>query len=228
MAASPLHKLPTDFADIREWRSYVRATTPPEEVDYILARGRTALYLRFYEVRKQPFPIAFREQIELLDAEFGQDRVNKLEELNARIFTDMTQILFTQLPQAPSRTESVVPTSPSEVAQELIQHLNKANPFFSTWTRYEERERQVGGIASLDHFVARELPFLADEDVEFALLMGKLGPLLRHYRDQNRPLPARTRYAIWFLHYVEHPVRNVQTRALLGTLLESLESCGSA
>jgi hypothetical protein len=228
MTANPLHKLPIDFADIREWRTYVRATASPEEVDYILARGRTALYVRFYEVRKQPFPKAFEEQLELLDAQAGPERANKLEELNARIFTDMTQILFAQLPQAPSRTESVMPTTPSEVAQELMEHLNQVNPFFSAWTRYEGRDRQVGEVDSLGNFIARELFFLTDEEVEFTLLMGKLGPLLRHYRDQNRPLPSRTRYSIWYLHYVEHPVRNAQTRALLGTLLESLESCGSA
>ena len=44
-------KLPTDFSDPKEWRAYVRATVPPEDVEFTLAYGRTALFLRFYEVR---------------------------------------------------------------------------------------------------------------------------------------------------------------------------------
>lgn len=53
-------KSPAEFADIREWRAYVRANAPADEISYLLAHGRTELFLRFYEIRAVPFPEAFR------------------------------------------------------------------------------------------------------------------------------------------------------------------------
>ena len=32
-------KSPTDFADPKDWRAYIRETVPPDEVDYTLAFG---------------------------------------------------------------------------------------------------------------------------------------------------------------------------------------------
>jgi hypothetical protein len=49
-------KSPTDFADPKDWRAYIRATVSPEEVDYTLAFGRTMLFIRFYEGRGLSFP----------------------------------------------------------------------------------------------------------------------------------------------------------------------------
>ena len=153
----------------------------------------------------------------------------ELEALNVRIFADMTEFLFAQLPQRSTETESVVPTTPGEIAQELMEHLEQANPFFAIWTRYERHGQHANCALSWHEFAARETSSSTKEDLEFTLLMGaSLGPLLQHYAGRNHLLPPRTRYAIWFLHYVEQPVRNAQARALLATLLEALESCGSA
>ena len=221
-------KSPTDFEDIREWRAYVRATASVEDADYILARQRTVLYLRFYGMRNRPVPEAFQEQLRQLDERKSPDRAIDLEALNARIFADMTELLFAQLPPRSAEAQSVVPTTPAEIAQELLEHLEQANPFFATWVQYEAHARRANCAPSWHEFVAHERSSLTKEDRDFTLLMGQLGPLLRHYVQQNLPLPPRTRYSIWFLHYVEHPVRNVQTRALLATLLEALESCGFA
>jgi hypothetical protein len=221
-------KSPTDFEDIRQWRAYVRANASAEEMDYILARGRTALYLRFYSLRNHAVPEPFLEQLRQLDERNNRENALELEALNARIFADMTKFLFAQLPQQFTETESVVPTTPAEIAQELLEHLEQANPFFATWVRYEVHGHRANCALSWHEFAARESSSLTKEDLEFTLLMAQLGPLLQHYAHRDRPLPPRTRYAIWFLQYVEHPVRNAQTRALLATLLEALESCGSA
>jgi hypothetical protein len=221
-------KSPTDFEDIRQWRTYVRANASAEETDYILARGRTALYLRFYSLRNHAAPAPFLEQLRQLDERNNPEDALELEALNARIFADMTEFLFAQLPQRFTKTESVVPTTPAEIAQELLEHLEQANPFFATWARYEVHGHRANCALSWHDFAARESSSLTKEDLEFTLMMGQLGPLLQHYAHRDRPLPPRTRYAIWFLHYVEQPVRNAQTRALLATLLEALESCGSA
>ena len=221
-------KSPTDFEDIREWRSYVRANASAEATDYILARGRTALYLRFYSLRNHAVPEPFLEQLRQLDERNNRENAIELEALNARIFADMTKFLFAQLPQQFTETESVVPTTPAEIAQELLEHLEQANPFFAIWTRYERHGQHANCALSWHEFAARETSSSTKEDLEFTLLMGQLGPLLQHYAGRNHLLPPRTRYAIWFLHYVEHPVRNAQARALLATLLEALESCGSA
>src|ERR1700761_9393465 len=115
-------KSPTDFEDIREWRAYVRATASAEDADYILARGRTALYLRFYGMRNHPVPEAFREELCQLDERKSPDRAIELEALNARIFADMTELLFAQLPPRSTEAQSVVPTTPAEIAQELLEH----------------------------------------------------------------------------------------------------------
>jgi hypothetical protein len=221
-------KSPTDFEDVREWRAYVRANASAEEADYILARGRTALYLRFYGMRNHPVPEAFQKQLRQLDERRSPERAIELEALNARIFADMTELLFAELPQRSNETESVVPTTPGEIAQELLEHLERANPYFATWVRYEAHGQRANCALFWHEFAARERSSSTKEDLQFTLLMGQLGPLLRHYVQRNLPLPPRTRYAIWFLHYVEHPVRNAQTRALLATLLEALESCGFA
>lgn len=221
-------KSPTDFEDIREWRAYVRDNASAEETDFILARGRTALYLRFYSLRNHAVPETFLEQLHQLDKRNDPESALQLEALNARIFADMTELLFAQLPQKSNATGSVVPTTPGEIAQELMEHLEQANPFFATWARYERHGQHANCALSWHGFAARECSSSTKGDLEFTHLMGQLGPLLQHYAGRNLPLPPRTRYAIWFLHYVEHPVRNAQTRALLATLLEALESCGSA
>jgi hypothetical protein len=221
-------KSPTDFEDIRQWRAHVRANASAEEMDYILARGRTTLYLRFYSLRNHAVPEPFLEQLRQLDERNNPENALELEALNARIFADMTAFLFSQLPQRPNEAESVVPTTSGEIAQELLEHLEQANPFFATWAQHERDKQRTNCSLPWNEFAARENSSSTKEDLEFTLLMGQLGPLLQHYAHRDRPLPPRIRYAIWFLHYVEHPVRNAQTRALLATLLEALESCGSA
>jgi len=54
-------KMLTDFSDPKEWRAYVRATVPPEDVDFTLAYGRTMLFLRFYECAASDFQRSFAQ-----------------------------------------------------------------------------------------------------------------------------------------------------------------------
>src|ERR1035438_2170424 len=88
-------KLPTDFSDPKEWRAYVRATVPPEDVEFTLAYGRAALFLRFYEVRGERFPEEFRAELTRIDGLSDPARIESLVTLNDQILAATTQLLVT-------------------------------------------------------------------------------------------------------------------------------------
>ena len=79
-------KSPTDFADSKDWRAYIRETVPPDEVNYTLALGRTTLFIRFYEGRGLSFPDVFRAELNRIEDIREPERTALLEALNGRIF----------------------------------------------------------------------------------------------------------------------------------------------
>ena len=89
-------KMPTDFSDPKELRAYVRATVPPEDVDFTLAYGRTMLFLRFYKVRGERFPEEFRAELTRIDGLSDPVRTASLVKLNDRILSATTQFLTTR------------------------------------------------------------------------------------------------------------------------------------
>jgi hypothetical protein len=219
---------PTEFENIEEWRSYVRRNVPAEDVDYTLACGRTALYVRFYEMRGQPFPEEFRIALNRVELSPQTERSSALETLNGQIFADMTNFLFAAAPKQTKASESVVPNTPREIAEELLQHMARRNPYFAIWVHYQKREMHDEDAISWVEFVACEVGSGSGDEFDFTLLMAELGMLLRHYRDHDLQFPPRTRYAMWFLHHVRGPQRNLQTRVLVQQLIEAISSCGSA
>jgi hypothetical protein len=229
MAEKTQLKSPTDFTDPEDWREYVRHTVPVEEVHYTLTFGRTTLFLRFYEVRKQPFPNRFRTELTRIGGLRDPDRTRALEQLNSEIFADMTQFLFTAAQSAnPKKSENVVPTTPHEIAEDLLGFLGKKNPYFALWIHYTRDVQLVTGGPSWEEFVHEQLGSEAGDEIEFTLLMEQLGKLLYHFRDHDLALPPYYFQRIWFLHHLRGPERRLQARALVQGLVEVMAPCGSA
>jgi hypothetical protein len=134
MTDKHLLKLPTDFSDPKEWRAYVRATVQPEDVDFTLAYGRTALFLRFYEVRGERFPEEFSAELTRIDGLSDPARTESLVTLNDRILAAMTQLLVTP-PASSAAGES---ENPRELIGNLLDNLARKNPGFALWSHYSK------------------------------------------------------------------------------------------
>ena len=131
-------KLPTDFSDPKEWRAYVRATVPTEDVDFTLAYGRTTLFLRFYEVRGERLPEEFRAELTRIDGLSDPARTESLVTLNDRILAAMTQLLVT--PPASSAFDEA--GTPRELIGNLLDNLARNSPCFALWTHYSKFVQQ--------------------------------------------------------------------------------------
>jgi hypothetical protein len=222
-------KSPTDFADPKDWRAYVRETVPPEDVDYALAFGRTMLFIRFYEGRRMRFPEEFCVELNRIEELRDPESTTLLGALNGRIFAVMTDLLLTASSAAnPATVGSAVPISPRETVESLLDYLTKNNPSFALWTHHLNQIQQTPGAPAWEEYVAKEFHRANDSEVEFTLLMGQLGMILAILRDRNLLLPPLHLERIWFLHQLRGPERNLQARAVVHGLVEALQSCASA
>jgi hypothetical protein len=217
-------KLPTDFSDPKEWRAYVRATVQPEDVDFALAYGRTALFLRFYEVRRERFPEEFCAELTRIDGLRDPVRTESLVALNDRILAAMTQLLVTP-PASDAGNEA---GTPRELIDRLLDNLARKNPGFALWTDYSKYVQRQPDASCWEDYVASECMDEAEGEMEFTLLMGDLGKLLALFRDRNLALPPLYFERISFLHRLRGPERNLQARAVVKGLLEVIASCASA
>ena len=222
-------KSPTDFADSKDWRAYIRETVPPDEVNYTLALGRTTLFIRFYEGRGLSFPDVFRAELNRIEDIREPERTALLEALNGRIFTAMTQLLLGTSEEANSATVAgAEPTSLRETVENLLDYLTKKNPGFALWTHYSKQIQQTSDATTWEEFVEKEFNGADDPEAEFTLLMGQLGKILAIFRDRNLVLPALDLERIQFLHHLRGPERNQQARAIVQSLLEVITPCASA
>lgn len=222
-------KSPTDFADPKDWRAYIRETLPSDEVDYTLAYGRTTLFIRFYEGRGLSFPVEFCAELNRIEEIHEPERTALLEALNGRIFAAMTQLLLGTSEAANSTTvASAGPTSPRETVETLLDYLVKKNASFALWTHYTKQIHQTPDAPTWEEFVAKEFNGADDPEAEFTLLMGQLGKILVIFRDRNLVLPALGLERIRFMHYLSGPERNLQARAIVQSLLEVIAPCASA
>ncbi len=221
-------KSPNDFPSNEAWHAYVRHNFPREEVDYVLAWGRTRLFIAFYETPKQPFPERFATELLAIPGLSEPARTATLEGLNNRILADMGEFLFTATSPQGDKSESMAPTTPSEIVEELLTHLRAKNPYFAIWAYYTNGIEHSENAPSWEEFAARELGQEAGDEIEFTLRMGELGKLLHRYRDGELVLPPRAFYQIWFLHNVKEKERNLQARVLVQQLLEAMTPCASA
>jgi hypothetical protein len=220
---------PTDFADPKDWRAYIRETVPPNEVDYTLAFGRTTLFIRFYEGRGLSFPDEFSAELNRIKDIREPERTALLEVLNDRIFTAMTQLLLGTSEAANSAiVASAEPTNSRETVENLLDYLAKKNASFALWTHYSKQIQQAPDAPTWEEFVAKEFNGANDSEAEFTLLMGQLGRLLAIFRDRNLVFPTLHLERIQFLHHLRGPERNLQARAIVQYLLEVIAPCSSA
>jgi hypothetical protein len=217
-------KLPTDFSDPKEWRAYVRATVQTEDVDFTLAYGRTALFLRFYEVRGERFPEEFRAELTRINGLSDPVRTKSLIALNDRILAATTQLLVT--PTASSAFDEA--GTPCRLIDNLLDNLARNNPSFALWAHYSQFVQQQPDASCWEDYVASECKDGAEGEIEFTLLMGDLGKLLALLRDRNLALPPLYFERISFLHHLSGPERNLQARAVVQGVLEVIASCASA
>lgn len=228
MTQKPPLKSPGDFSNNALWRAYVRQNVAQADVDYVLARGRITLFVKFYEARKQPFPDNFATELLVIELLPEPERTARLEVLNNHVMADMGQFLFTAAPPKPGRSESIFPTTPSEIVEDLLAHLRKRNPYFAIWARYRENIEHAEDALAWEEFAARELGQDFGGELTFTLRMAELGKLLQRYRDGGLALPPRAYYQICLLHNVRGKERNLQARVLVQQLLEAMTSCASA
>ena len=222
-------KSPTDFANPKDWRAYIRETVPPEEVDCTLAFGRTMLFIRFYEVRGLSFPEAFRTELDRIGKLHDPERTALLEALNGRIFAATTQLLLATLEVPNFATiANAEATIPCESVADLLDYLGKKNPSFAIWTHYTKQIQLTPNAPTWEEFVEQKFHGADDHEAEFTLLMGQLGKILVIFRDRNLVLPPLHLERIWFLHHLRGPERNLQARAVVHGLMEALQSCASA
>jgi len=218
-------KCPAGFSGPVEWRAYVAEIFPPEEREYALVSGRTMMFLRFYELRKQPFPAEFAVELDRLNHLSGPAKTDALEALNGRIFAHMIQFLAEAAPQG---SGTVIETSPRETVTELLDYIGKKNPWFALWVHYSNQQSGPNSVSTWQEYVRQEIPSAGEQEIQFALLMGQMGRLLDHFRNRNVALPPHYFQRIWFLHNIRGAERNPQARALVQGLLEAMESCTSA
>ncbi len=218
-------KCPADFSGPVEWRAYVAETFPREEREYALASGRTTMFLRFYELRKQPFPAEFTVEFDRLNHLPDPAKTDALEALNGRIFAHMIQFLAEAAPQG---SGTIIETSPRETVTELLDYIGKKNPWFALWVHYSNQESGLSNASTWQEYVRQEIPSAGEQEIQFTLLMGQMGRLLDHFRNRNLALPPHYFQRIWFLHNIRGAERNPQARALVQGLLEAMESCTSA
>jgi hypothetical protein len=197
---------------------------PPEDVDFTLAYGRTALFLRFYEVRGERLPEEFRAELTRIDGLSDPARTESLVTLNDRILAAMTQLLVT----SPASSAFDEAGTPRELIGNLLDNLARNNPCFALWTHYSKFVQQQPDAPCWEEYVANECKDGADGEIEFTLLMGDLGKLLAFFRNRNLALPPHYFERISFLHRLRGPERNLQARAVVQGLLEVIASCASA
>lgn len=205
-----------------------RTSVSPQERDYSRALNRTALFFRFYEVRKQPIPSEFPEQLVTIQRLAEPKRTEELTRLNDRIFAHMIQFLFEAAVAGGASVGELMEPNPKGTAEELLDWMKRKNPSFAIWAEYKTMQFEGGSSRSFEEFARQQLQAASELDREFILLMAQMGELLLWYRDHNRALPKRLFSRAWFLHGIRGIERNHHTRALIYELMEGMQGCASA
>lgn len=221
------YKTPSDFTSHDEWLSYVYKSVPADKQVYVLACGRTELFRSFYELRNRTFPLELEQELSSIQALPESERTNRLEDVNKRIFADMTGFLF-----GDAKTRPVDPDGSPFVPQvnkidELLAHLLRRNRYFAQWIAYKRDRGSDFASANWQKDAARLLRSDSEDDIAFAKAMADLDKLLLYYKDRNASLPKYFFERCWFLHALRGPERMLQTRALLNTLTAEIGACES-
>jgi hypothetical protein len=221
-----------DFSDPREWRDYVRAFVPAEEVDYVLAFERTQLFLRFYKLRGIELPTEVKAELDRIAKLNDPERTEALEAFNDWLLaTNTMQLMLGNRSLNVEANYSDTPTDPRAQIDTLLDHMGRTSPCFVFWRHYTKDVDTVSR-PSWEEFIAtlhrNELPKNTSSDREYALLIGQLGQLLAYYRNENLALPQLLYERIWFLDRLRGPERTLQARAVVQGLIEGIKPCASA
>ncbi len=221
-----------DFADPAEWREYVRAFVPDEDVNYVLTFERTQLFLCFYRLRGMKPPVEVKMELDRIARLNEPERTEAIEAFNDLLLATATMQLMSECKSSGvSVDHSDNQSDPRDKIDTLLDHLGRTSPCFRFWRHYigsadsAERRPWEEFIAT---FHSRDLSKSAKRDGEYAVLIGQLGQLLTHYRDNNLPLPPLLFERIWFLNWLRGPQRNLQARAVVQGLIEAMKPCASA
>jgi len=225
-------KASNDFANPAEWREYVRALVPDEDVNYVLAFERTQLFVCFYELRGMKPPVEVKMELDRIVKLDEPERTEAIESFNDLLLASATMQFMTEcnLP-AVNADHSGNQIDPREQIDTLLDHLGRTSPCYRFWRHFTGSADSVGRIP-WEKFVAkrhsRDLSKNAKSEEEYEVLIGRLGQLLAHYRDNNLPLPPLSFERIWFLDRLRGPERNLQARAVVQGMIEAIKPCASA
>ena len=220
-----------DFADPAEWREYVRAFVPDEDVNYVLAFERTQLFLCFYRLREMEPPFEVKAELDRIAKLNEPERTEALEAFNDLLLATATMQVMSECKSAAVIAEhSDNQIDPREQIDTLLDHLRRTSPCYRFWRHYtgsaDSAERRPWE-EFITTFHSLDLSKSAKRDGEYAVLIGQLGQLLTHYRDNNLPLPPLSFERIWFLNWLRGPERNLQARAVVQKLIEAMKPCAS-
>jgi hypothetical protein len=221
-----------DFANPAEWRDYVRAFVPEQEVDYVLAFERTQLFLCFYKLRGMKPPAEVKAELDRIAKLNEPERTRALEAFNDLLLATATIQLMSECEsQTVASNHTGTQSDPREQIDTLLNHLGRTSPCYRFWCHYAGSVKPAGRLPWEEFVVtlhSRDLSKSAKRDGEYAVLIGRLGQLLAHYRDNNLPLPPLSFERIWFLDRLRGPERNLQARAVVQGLIEAIKPCASA
>ena len=148
--------------------------------------------------------------------------------MNERIFVNLQMLLFNQADPKAIGAENVSAMSPREQVADLLDYLEKDNPYFSLRSGRRERARLTSDGETRVGYVDGKQDAADEDETAFALAMGELNRLLVYFRDKNLSLPRYFSERALFLHRLRGPERMLQTRALLHTLTAEMGACTSA
>ena len=221
-----------DFADPRDWRDYVRAFVPDEDVDYVRAFERAQLFLCFYKLREMKPPTEVKAELQRIAKLNEPERTEALEALNDLLLATATMQLMSECKSnTVADNPPGVPIDPREQIDTLLEHLGRTNPCYRFWRHYTGSADSAGRLPweeLVTTLHSLDLSKNAKSEEEYEVLIGQLGQLLAHYRDNDRPLPPLSFERIWFLDRLRGPERNLQARAVVQGLIEAMKPCASA
>jgi len=220
-------KSPSHFNSHDEWLAYVREEIPVAEQSLALARGRTELFKRFYEVRQRRLPQQFAEELARIETLPVSEKTGHLEELNKRIFSDMSSLLFNETQQKSAKQDTFVARSSREQIEDLQAYLVENNRFFGLWVAYKTLQSADDPSEDWEDYLRAQLNSEDEEDIVFARAMAELNQLLLYFQKRNLALPKFLFERCWFLHHLRGPQRMLQTRAILTMLTTEIDVCAS-
>ena len=221
------YKIPSAFQSHDEWLSYVHDHIPADERAYVLACSRTDLFRNFYKVRNRFISSELEQELRSVQSLPEPERTDRLEELNKRIFADITGFLFDQLQPRMVPPDAMAPGSSRRQIEELRAHLIEKNRYFAVWAAYKGELKGQVPSPEWDQYVREQLGSGDEDDITFTHAMSELDKLLLYFQDRNEPLPKYFFERCWFLHHLRGPEKMLQTKALLNMLTSEIGGCAS-